>query len=467
MLARSLSTRTIRGASIGALAIAFTSMVQFPLAAQDRSLIPTDVKIVGDGTSATVTWAAVPVEGVTYRVLRRAETEKAGVDLTKPVSGTSYVDPGVTAGLTYFYELIAVFRDGTSASAEPVTFIAPSPLVAQPIAVAQPTILKETTRAPTAVTGITVQGTTASAVISWQPVTGALSYSVTRFKPNSATTGSLGSTTTSISRASWNDTGPQGLGFAIPGTYTYDVTAVLSSGKSVTGRATWTRPDPSCAAPPSGQPMLTALNPPAVEWIGQIPDVAGFLWAQSLSNPIMAYRIERGVQGSNTWTLLATSCDGSLGSALAGYQFVDRSGIVPNTAYLYKVTALAGNGEAGSKTLTYTSPSPSVLHWLSATTSGNTVTMRFRYEPPSTNAPILPSDKFYVTSPYGLNQLVQIGGASKPAFGVSSECWTAGGCSFVVSGVPSGTHVFTVTASWISGPVLLGKISANTTVTIP
>jgi hypothetical protein len=450
MPARSTSTRTIRGACIGALALAFVFLKPGLVTAQDRSSFPTEVKVTGDGTSATVTWTAVPFEGVTYRILRRAETEKVGVDRTKPVSVTSFVDSRLTGGLTYFYEVIAVFRDGTSASAEPVAYIAPIASVPEPVVI-QPTAVKE----------ITVAGTTASALVSWQPVPGAVSYSIRRFNPNAMT---VYSTIPAIATTSSTDTGPKGMGFPLAGTYTYDVIAAMPTGMSVSGRATWTRPDATCDAPASGQPMLAALTPGAVTWIPKVPDLAGFQW--TAGSNIMAYRVERSLPDSKLWMLMGTSCDGSIEVIYPGYTFLDRSGkIDPNTTYLYKVTALAPNGEAGERTFTYTAPGTSVMRWLSATTSGNTVTMKFRYEPPLTNAPILPSDNFYVTSPYGLNQLVAVG-TGKPLLR-ESACMTAAGCSFVVNGVPSGTHVFTVTASWISGPIVLAKISANTSVIIP
>jgi fibronectin type 3 domain-containing protein len=453
MPARSTSTRTIRRAAIGALALAAGLLLQTPAAAQDRSLIPADIKVAGDGTSAALTWSAVPVDGVTYRIVRRAETEKTGIDLTKPVSETFFVDAAVTAGLTYFYQVIAVFRDGTSASADPVTFVAP-------VVASQPIVAKEVPRLPTAVTGITVQGTLKSAEVRWQSVTGALSYSVKR---------SLGDllkkTTSGITTTKWVDNGPTGDGFAMAGTYIYDVTATLSGGTTVSGQGTWTRPDPVCTAPPADQAMIALLNPPAVTWIGQIPEVSGFFWPQNKSSLIVAYRVERSLQGTNLWTLLATSCDGTLGASSTDYMFLDRSARAPNTTYLYKLTGIGASGQAGAATLPYTSPNPSAMHWLSQTISGNTVTMAFRYEAPSTNAPQLPSANFYVTAPYGLNQLVAVpnlGHSGTPG----SACWTASGCSFVVTGVPSGTHTFTVTASWISGPIVLAKISANTTVVI-
>jgi len=433
------------------LALAFVFLKAGVVTAQDRSSFPTDVKVTGDGTSATVSWTAVPFEGVAYRVVRRAETEKVGVDRTKPVSATSFVDSRLTPGLTYFYEVIAVFRDGTSASAEPVAYIAPVASLPEPVVIQ-----------PTAVKGVTVEGTTASALVTWQPVPGALSYTIAR-RPNIP---NVSSATWSTATTSWNDTGPQGMGFPRAGTYTYEVKSALPDGSIVSGSATWTRPNPTCDAPPSGQPMVQALTPGAVTWIPPVPDLAGFQW--TAGSNIMAYRVERSVPDTKLWMLMATSCDGSIEVIYPGYTFVDQSGkLDPNATYLYKVTALAANGQAGERTFTYTAPGTSVMRWVSATTSGNTVTMKFKYEAPLTNAPSLPSDKFYVTSPYGLNQLVAVPSLSHAGTPGSACITNATGCSFVVNGVPSGTHVFTVTASWISGPIVLAKISANTTVIIP
>ena len=460
MPARFTSTRTIRGAGICALAVVFGCLAATPATAQDRSLVPGEVKVAGGGTSATISWVGVGSEGVTYRVLRQGDADRAPIDITRPVSVTSAVDTKVVAGLTYSYQVMAVFRDGTTTSSDPVKYTAPSaPAPAPPplIAVTQPA-LQTATAVPlfaTAVTGITVTGTTASAVVSWAPAGMATSYAVTRTQPG----GIASQPVTGIMGTSWNDPGPSGVGFIKAGVYTYDVTASLSNGTTVTGQATWTRPAPTCAAPPAGQPMLTILAPPPATIIGPYPGVAGFLW-QGSSPAVIAHRMDRSVQGSGTWTPAGTSCDGAIDYGYPYFAYIDRTAgvVAPNTAYLYRLTAIAANGETGERILNWTSPNAPVLHWLSAVVSGNSVTLKFRYEAPATNAPQLPQDRFRVTSDYGVD-LPVVGG---------SACAGLAGCTLVVNGVPSGSHVFTVTASWGSArnnPVT--TMSAANTVVIP
>lgn len=85
--------------------------------------------------------------------------------------------------------------------------------------------------------------------------------------------------------------------------------------------------------------------------------------------------------------------------------------------------------------------------------------MNLRYEPPATNAPVTPTS-FRVTAPNGLS-LEPTGGS----------CASLTGCSVVFNGVPNGTHYFTVRAEWTHGPpsspVVLEKMSADTTIAVP
>ena len=141
-------------------------------------------------------------------------------------------------------------------------------------------------------------------------------------------------------------------------------------------------------------------------------------------------------------------------------------GIVPNTTYLYRVTALAANGEAGQHTVTWTAPSPVVLHWLSAAATAGSVTLKWRYEPPTANAPAVPTG-YKITAPYGLNR------------GYIYPCGALAGCTMVVTAVPPGTHTFSVAALWSlsttgsvgqasapPGPTL-ATVRADTVVTVP
>jgi hypothetical protein len=462
MPARSTSTSTIRGANIGALALALIALFQIPAAAQDRSQVPTEVRVVGEGTSATVTWTGVASEGVTYRVLRQGDADRSAIDITRPVSGTSAVDTKVVAGLTYSYQVMAVFRDGTSTSSELVKYSAPAAPAPAPApvpltVVTQPPLLTATAVPlfATAVTGISITGTTASAQVSWSPASMATSYAIKRTMPNSA---APTQPVSGITGTSWNDPGPGGVGFTKAGVYTYEVVASLSNGTTVSGQATWTRPAPTCAAPPASQQMLTILTPSQATVIGPYPGIAGFTWVAN--SAVIAHRMERSVQGSGTWTEAGTSCDGAIGFSSPYYDYLDRTAgtVAPNTAYIYKLTAIAATGETGVRELNWTSPNAAVIHWLSAVVSGNSVTLNFRYEAPATNPPRAPSERFHVTSDYGLDQVISSG----------SYCSSLAGCTLVVNGVPSGSHVFTATAAWgASRTAPITTMSANNTVIIP
>ena len=244
---RALRTFSLIAAGISALA-------PVRLAAQ-RAVPPANVTVQLVGNAVTIGWTATS-EGVTYHVLRSPDMKSPGVEIVKPVYNiTSVVDASAAPGNTYFYQVVAEATDG-SAAADPVQFTVPALIMAPnprgavtspPLTMAPGgTPLRSPLATPTAVNGIMVNGTTASATVSWQPVTGAVSYSVTRNIP-----GSYPAPFTGILTTTWTDTGPLGGGFTQAGTYQYVVAAVLSDGSSVSGQAAWTRPSPTCAPPTS------------------------------------------------------------------------------------------------------------------------------------------------------------------------------------------------------------------------
>ncbi len=224
-----------------------------------------------------------------------------------------------------------------------------------------------------------------------------------------------------------------------------------------------TREVRSCDEPPAAQQPLTVLEPtkyahfasslpngPIVRWD------AG--WAKPLSSGVIAIRLDRSVQGSGTWSNVGLSCDGTIAPNGSYVGIIDNiKGITPNTTYLYRFTTFAANGDVGIGTLPWTAPNPSVINWLSATSNGSKVTLNFRYQLPATNPPSNPSFRMVVTAPYGLNQVVSS----------DSFCTYVVGCSVVLSGVPSGTQVFTAAAQWKDGTKVLASVQATTTVIVP
>ncbi len=450
---------------------------------------PDKVSAQSNGASVTVTWNPVPVKGARYRVLRALDAKATGVDLTRPVYATTFDDGKVSAGTTYFYQVIAVFPDGTTGAADPVmvTIPAPAPMVAPVLpggrtgAVLAPPVglatgatgARSPLATPTAVTGIAVNGTLASAAVSWTPVTGAVSYSLVRTSP--AGYGNYGTAPILLTTNTWTDPGPTGIGFPAAGVYRYDITAALSNGTSVSGSASWTRPDPTCAAPPPSQPNQPIIDPigPAQHFTtyGPYPAGAVFWWSRQPANGVVGYRVDRSVQGSNAWTLAGTSCGTTptilfMGNVVPNMRFTDLSGgITPGTTYVYRITALAANGEAGWNTSTWTAPNSGLVRWLSATTTATSITLQWRYEPPPTGAPPVPNNGYKLTSGYGLN--VTAG---------PNACTTLAGCSYTISNPPKGAQQFTITARWAysmgagqtynQGPAM-GTLSADTLIVVP
>lgn len=116
----------IRPAGLCAAAFALVTLLPAALVAQRGVPAPTNVIVVGSGASATVSWTPVASRGVTYRVLRGLDAAKPGADLGSPTARPSMVDPKVEPGATYFYQVIAVYDNGTTGAAAPVAFTVPA-----------------------------------------------------------------------------------------------------------------------------------------------------------------------------------------------------------------------------------------------------------------------------------------------------------------------------------------------------
>jgi hypothetical protein len=104
-----------------------------PLLAQRGTPGPTNVTVVSNGSTATVSWTPVESPGVVYRVLRAPNDADRGIDLTDPIEGVSFEDGKVELGATYFYQVVAVLADGTLAAAAPVAFTMGKGLRAPPV----------------------------------------------------------------------------------------------------------------------------------------------------------------------------------------------------------------------------------------------------------------------------------------------------------------------------------------------
>ena len=96
-------------------------------------------------------------------------------------------------------------------------------------------------------TGLQVTGTAASATVTWEPVRGAVSYSVKRWKQDDLKC--CNNTVEGLTRPGWADQGAAGEGFPQPGIYVFRVTAHVE-GARATAWINWTLKDEAAPVTP-------------------------------------------------------------------------------------------------------------------------------------------------------------------------------------------------------------------------
>jgi hypothetical protein len=269
----------IRRPSLRAVALALATLLPAALAAQATER----VTVVGAGTTATVSWAPVAGQGVTYRVLRGLDAVKPGVDLTKPIAASSLIDPKVEPGVTYFYQVIAVYEGVKEWPADPVAYTAPR-AAASPVAIASaavgtplaggvqtrgslpapapapvPALTAVSPRAapPPAPAGLSVTGTPAAATVAWQPLPGVASFLGVRKLANAPDVEAR----LAPANTGWYDPGLQPAT-----TYTYRISALYPDGRSASREIQFTTPP---AVNPAGlTAQLTAPGQVRLSWQG-------------------------------------------------------------------------------------------------------------------------------------------------------------------------------------------------------
>ena len=175
--------------------LALTAMVfgTAALSAQDNPLAkvapPSNVTAVAGASSVQVSWTPIALRGMTYRVLRSPDAVKLGVDLTAPITVATFLDGKVIAGASYFYQVIAVYADGTTGAAAPVgVTLAAAPIVQTALTTSTPTLAPATTTTSTSLipaagaapTGVVVTGTPLVAHLAWNAMPNAQRYAVWR-----------------------------------------------------------------------------------------------------------------------------------------------------------------------------------------------------------------------------------------------------------------------------------------------
>jgi hypothetical protein len=153
-------------------------------------------------------------------------------------------------------------------------------------------------------TGLAVTGTAASATITWQAVTGGVSYSVKRWKADDLRC--CNNASSSLGKPTWTDVGATNEGFSQAGIYVFEVTVVMEDRTTGTSQVSWTRPD---AAPVISREALTVktvqtLSLAAPSGVTVRSDPAALVLSWQPVSGATGYQIDAAAAPTGPWTPL-------------------------------------------------------------------------------------------------------------------------------------------------------------------
>jgi fibronectin type 3 domain-containing protein len=300
----------------GSLAASLQSAAASAMALDTVPSAPLSVVAAAGNAQVAVSWSAPAPNGGSpmtgYDVYQGTTT---GGELATPIAtvgatATSYIDPGLTNGTTYYYTVVAVNAAGASA---PSTEVSATPTA--------PTV-------PSTPTGLAASGGNGQIVLSWAApgdggsmITG---YSVYRgtVQGKESTTAVATATTTSFT-----DTG-----LTNGTTYYYTLAAVNVVGTSPTSAEVSATPSLPATAPSAPQGLTASSG----------NGVTNLSWSAPASDggsPITGYDVYRGTaSGGESATPIATD--------ISGTSFTD-TGLTNGTTYYYTVAAVNTAGVSG------------------------------------------------------------------------------------------------------------------------
>jgi fibronectin type 3 domain-containing protein len=269
---------------------------------------PASLTATGGNAQVSLRWSASN-GAVSYDIYRSTTSGGEGsTPFMTGVTATTFIDTGLAAGTTYYYQVSAVNAAGQSSKSTEASATTQVSLPATPA-------------------NLTATGGNAQVSVSWGASNGAVSYDIYR----STTSGGEGSTPfkTGVTGTSFTDTG-----LTNGTTYFYQVTAVDAAGQS------------SKSAEASATPHATLPGAPASLTASAGNANVDLTW--SASSGAVSYNIYRsttsGGEGSTPFQTGVTVTS-----------FTDQS-VVNGTTYYYRVTAVAAAGESGTSMETSATP---------------------------------------------------------------------------------------------------------------
>jgi hypothetical protein len=458
------------------------------------------VTVTQGSAGPVVSWLAVAAPA-TYTVKRwKIDDQSCCNNNSANLTGPPWQDVQPPLAGTYVYQVTVTTNGGTatgqaqfvnfkqggqiastglaptpSPGPRTITPTSPTPVVTAPTAAASGTV-------PSGFT-VTVTMGQQGPVVSWPTVRNATGYMVTRSKSDDL------NCCNAVSGRNWAATSPWQDGqLPMPGTYVYTVlantpfgqmqaqtqytlaapvTAVLAA-PTTTGTIT---PMPASSTPvvpaPAGAtttPVLStrpapagATNAPSVNGpvpadlgVEGTPVVARLTWDVNFplnQQPTASrYEVQRTKAGTTSWITLYRDPNFPLSPTQTDY-FPD-----PRITYTYRVIAYQPDGSSGFATVDYTPPTPTDPSTFTATQTGPGE-VRFEW----THVPGV--ENYLIAGP----------GMAAGFMAVGSHNTLDQKNSYTQSGVPAGTHTWTIASAWQPGGILTPSGSwpkATATVTV-
>jgi fibronectin type 3 domain-containing protein len=262
-------------------------------AATTAAVPPIGVTATAMGTEITLSWTG-STGAASYNIYRATTpTGEGSIPYRTQVTSTSFADPGLLSGATFYYQVTAVNAGGESAKS----------------AEASATVL------PAGPTALTAKGATGKIVLLWQAAAGAVTYNLYRAL-------SPGQEGKLPFQSNLNGTSFTDVGLSSGTTYYYRVTAVNAGGESV----------------PSNEAVATTA---AVRPIGVTATAMG-------TEITLSWTGSTGAASYNVYR--ATTSGGEAGvpykTQVATTSFTD-AGLPTGATFYYEITAVNAGGESG------------------------------------------------------------------------------------------------------------------------
>ena len=278
--------------------------------------------------------------------------------------------------------------------------------------------------------GVAVTGSAVAATVTWNPVNGAVAYSVKRWKQDDPKCCNNEAQGLSVKAPTWTDNGASQEGFPVAGVYVFEVTVAMDNGTSGATVINWQRPDPAPVVPRGGRiatKPLQTVNLAAPTGVAARNDPGGLVLSWQPVPGATGYQIDAAPTATGPWGPLVSV-------PIAATQFAytppqawaaTSRGLRATTATYYRISAAHSLAVSGSSTVV-----PFIFHppfnpsGASAAQSGANVTVSWN--------PVAGASGYTVSAQFGTMPSTQLQ--------VSGQATSATFPGLVGSGLPATSY---------------------------